>query len=416
LALFGLFLVTRGRRNLGIGGELLVPFASEGLDALFSGISVRSGRAALLASLAFSAVVFVRLAGVLDIEVGPLGTIDSADALFPIRAAAFLANAPAGTRVMTTYEAGAPLAFWLDGHVRTSLDARTLLYFDDPEYAAARASWEDGGALDKALRMDAFDAAVVDRNNPVCALFAARTDWGPAVVEARYTTFVRLGAHPASGTGHLAPCGEGRFTAEACDDGGDALLRELDGLAGDPFIDELRVEARIECSKGALDGDALAAILPPRSKSAGFLSERDGSLAWILAHAGRLDPAIALVRPYVAAGDVRAVSRVAWVLDERGDSRLAPMLRQVVKVHDDASPPWVFALLANACARQGDFDCAATYGVFAAAKGEGEASPALCAVAAHHSDPVIRSEAERWLEALRFGEGARDKVASPPCP
>ena len=262
LGLFGLLLVVRGRRNLGLGAELLVPFASDGLDALFAGTSPRIGRATTFASLAFSVVVFARLAGILDIEVGPLGTLESADALFPVRGAAFLRGMPAGTRVLTTYDAGAPLAYWLDGHVRTSLDARTVLYFDDAEYAAARASWEDAGALDRTLRMYALEAAVVDRANPVCAMLAARADWEPVVVEANQTTFVRKEVYRGAGAGHLAPCGDDRFTTDACDDGGAALQRELDALAGDPFIDDMRVEARIQCGHGALDADALVAMLP----------------------------------------------------------------------------------------------------------------------------------------------------------
>jgi len=416
LALFGLLLVVRGRRNLGLGAELLVPFAADGLDAFFAGTSPRMGRAATFASLAFSVVVFARLAGALDVEVGPLGTIESADALFPVRGAAFLRGMPAGTRVLTTYEVGAPLAYWLDGHARTSLDARTVLYFDDPEYAAARASWEDAGALDRTLHMYALETAVVDRANPVCALLAARADWEPVVVEANQTTFVRKAVYRGAGAGHLAPCGDDRFTTDACDDGGAALQRELEVLAGDPFVDDMRVEARIRCGHDTLDADVLVAMLPPRSRAAGFLAERDGALAWILAHAGRLDEAVGLVAPYVAEGDVGAASRIATVLAERGDPRLAPMLRQLIAVHDDASPPWVFALLANGCAREGKLDCAATYGIFAAAKGEGSAALALCAVSTKHADPVTRAEATRWFEVLRHDETLAGGTVPPTCP
>jgi hypothetical protein len=419
LALFGLFLVVRGRRNLGLGAELLVPFAVDGLDALFAGTSARVGRAAVFASLAFAVALFARLAVILDTEIGPLGTFASADALFPAHAAAFLARAPEGTRVLTTYDAGAPLAFWLDGHVRTSLDGRTLLYFSDPEFAVARASWEDAHALEETLRMDSFDAAVVERTNSICALLAARSDWEPAVVEATYTTFVRKGAYRGGGIGHLAPCGGDRFTTDACDDGGAAVVGELDALAGDPFLDAMRVEARVRCGLDARDADALVAMLPPRARAAGFLAERDGLFAWILAHAGRVDDAVDLVAPYVAKGDVGAASRVAWVLDARGDPRLRPMLERLLAIHDDAAPAWIPALLADACAREGKLDCAATYGMFAAAKGEGEVSPALCAVSSKHPDSVTRAEAARWLDALRRdakrGANGATSVA-PACP
>ena len=412
LALFGLLLVVRGRRNIGLGAELLVPFAVAGVDALLAGASPRVARAAVFASLAASIVVFVKLAAMLDVEVGPLGAIGPPEGLFPSRAAAFLAHAPTGTRVLTTYEAGAPLGFWLDGHVRTSLDGRTLLYFDDPEYAAARASWEDAGALDRMLHIYGIDAAVVDRTNPVCALLAAKADWEPILVEAAQTTFTRKEAYRGPSIGHLAPCGSNRFTTDACDDAS-ALVRELDAQAGNPFLDELRVEARIRCGGEALDADALVAMLPARARASGFLADRDGALAWILAHAGRLDQAIDLVSPYILEGDVRAAARVAWVLDQHGDPRLGPMLERLAAIHGDEAPPWLFALLANACARDGRLDCAATYGIFAGAKGEVEAAPALCAVSTKHADPVTRNEALLWLEALRR---AKQGATSLTCP
>jgi hypothetical protein len=245
---------------------------------------------------------------------------------------------------------------------------------------------------------------------------AARPDWEPVVVEAGYTTFARRGAYKGEGVGHLAPCGDDRFTTDACDDGGVALVRELDAQAGDPFLDAMRVEGRVRCGYDAVDADALVAMLPPRARAVGFLAERDGLLAWILAHAGRLDDAIDLVSPYVAEGDVRAASRIAWVLDEHGDRRLRPMLQQLVAVHDDAAPPWVFALLADACARESKLDCAATYGIFAAAKGEGEASLALCAVSTRHPDPVTRAEAARWLDALRRDAKPGAKGVALACP
>jgi hypothetical protein len=406
LALVGLLLIARGQRNFGMGGELLVPFAVLGIDVLLAGVPARFGLVWALASVLAAALLFVRVASTLDDSLGPLGAVGPAAGYFPARAAAVLARSPPGTRVMTSYDAGAPLAFWLDGHVRTSLDARTLLYFDDPEFAAARASWEDAGALDRAIRIYGFDAAVVERSQPVCDFFAARTDWEPIVVDAMQTTFARKGAGLGPPLLRLSPCGEERFTRDACEDGGGTLTRELDAAAGDPFVDYLRVEARIACWHDTLDADALVAWLPTRARSAGFRAERDGALAWILAHAGRVDEAVALVAPYVAQGSVRAASRVAWVLENRNDPRLRPMLERLIADQDETTiPRWVFALLANACAREDKLSCAATYGTFSAAKGEAQAAPALCAVAKRATDPVMRKEASLWLDALRKDPG-----------
>ena len=416
LALLGLLLALRARRGLGPGSELLLPLAFLGWGALLDGLPRRVALVTLGAATAAAVALFVRLAGELDVGEGPLGTLGLAEAAHPRRAADLLRTAPEGMHVLTSYEAGSPLGFWLDGRVRTYVDGRTPLLFDAPEFAAARAVWSDPDALERAISVYAFDAAVVERASPSCVALAEKKTWRAVVVEAAHTTFVREETKLGRPVAFLAPCGADYFVADACEDGGAALGRELDALPSDPFVSTLRVAARIECTRGSLNADALVAALPSRASSAGFLAERDGLLAWILVRAGHTDDALDLVWPYVRMGDQRAAARVASVLDASKDRHLRPLMERLLAQNDDRAAPWVFGLLASACAREGDLDCAATHGMHAAALGETAAFPALCAVARDHTDTVTRGEATQWLEALR--RAPRKGRAPPPlsCP
>ena len=73
-----------------------------------------------------------------DQELGPMLRIGVREAAFPSAAAQYLRRLPAGSPVFTAYWAGGPLGFWLDGYVRTFVDGRTPLRFDDTDYAVAR--------------------------------------------------------------------------------------------------------------------------------------------------------------------------------------------------------------------------------------------------------------------------------------
>lgn len=406
LAALGTSLVATAVRGVAPASILAAPFALEGALALASLGSARVRTALVPAALAAAGWLLYHDARPSLPFFPPSSATALAPGWYPRAATQWLRRAPPGTPVLTTYASGAPLGFWLDGRVRTFVDSRTPLYFDDAEYALARAAWFQAGALARTVERYGTPAAVVERDAVVCELLRADARWYPVAVDARSTTFVRRGAGlDAAPVTRLAPCGVDYLTADACADGGAVLAAEVDALAPNadaPFVRYLRAERAVRCRVPGVPVAALRATIPSAEESAVFAVQRDTLMAKVLVAEGRLDEAYALAVDMVRRGDALAYHAVLAPLAARRDrERIRGLLEPVERALGDDTPGDVRALLAQLCLSRRDAEGARFHGLRAAAMGSPSAVPTLCWLRMRHPDAAARADAAAWLAVMQ---------------
>jgi len=333
--------------------------------------------------------------------VGPLGRTGLAEGKFPVVSARFLETLPAGSKVLTDYWGGAPIGFWLDGQVRTYVDGRTPLYFDDTDYALAREIWAQEEAFALAETRYGFRAITVDRNSPTCLLAADR--WVPVVVEPAYTTFVRPGA--AAGLTAIAPCDTLYLTEDLCREQGRTLGREIERLkelAASPFLDYLEARRLYHCAD---DPEAAEVALPGERDSWSFRRPRQLLLARIELRRGDVEAALARVGSLVRSGDPGALAVVSPLITTRQISpeRSRSLLLGYAEARREETPPEVRALLAAVCTSLRDAECVRFHAMRAALRGSAAARPSLAWLRDHHPSERVRADARGWLTALAEG-------------
>jgi hypothetical protein len=398
LALLGVALMLVATRFLVFAALLAAPLAALGLGALGPLAGARAawpgwrwlGVAAGLAAPAL---------WVKDVEAqrGPVGRPGLAAGAFPEGAAAFLETLPSGSPVLTSFDAGAPLGFWLGGRVRTYVDSRTPLHFDDADFALARDVFRDPEALRRALLRFEARAVVLNRSRPVCGRLPA--GWAPVVMEAEYTTYAPGAAPPVA----LSPCGPEPFTEAACEGGGatlDAEIARLARPAGAPFARLLRAARILRCGGPLAE---VPALLPAAAESGISRPERDYLEAVYRMRTGAVPRALELLDEGLRAGDARALALVTpAILDGQVPAdRARALLTDAVTALDDAAPPDLRALLALACAQQEDAACVRVQALRAAVRGSRMALPALMWLTQHHGSAGARAEAEAWIRLLQ---------------
>ncbi len=407
LAALGAALVATAVRGVAPASVLAAPFALDGALALFTLASARVQTALIPVALVAAGALLVHDARPSLPFFPPSATTALAPGWYPRAAAAWLRRVPPATPVLTTYASGAPLGFWLDGRVRTFVDSRTPLYFDDAEYGLARAAWFQSGALARTVDRYATPVAVVERDAAVCALLRADARWYPVVVDARTTTFVRRGAglDAAAPVTRLAPCGADYLAPDACADGGVVVGAEIDAIARDadaPFVRYLRAERAVRCRVPGVSVAAVRAMLPSAEEAAVFAVQRDTLMAKVLVAEGRLDDAYELAVDMVRRGDALAYHTVLAPLAARRDQvRLRGLLEPVARILGDDTPGDVRALLAQLCVARRDVEGARFHALRAAAMGSASAVPTLCWLRARHPDAAARADAGAWLATMQ---------------
>ncbi len=406
LAALGAALVATAVRGVAQGSILAGPFALEGALALVALTPLRGRSLLTLAALIPAGLLTHHVAAPGAAWFPPLASTVLAPGWYPRAAAAWLRRAPRGTPVLTTFASGAPLGFWLDGRVRTFVDSRTPLYFDDAEYGLARAAWFQADALERTAERFGTAAAVVERDVATCDLLRAHSRWYPVAVDAHTTTFVRRGAGlDGAAVTRLAPCGLDYLTPDACADGGEALRREiaaLTGVADAAFVRYLQAERMWRCHVPGIPPASLQAMLASTEDSAVFGVQRDTLAAQLLVADGHLPEAYELVTGMMLRGDPLAYHVVlAPLLARRDHARLRVLLDGVVRALGDDAPGDVRGILAQLCTTRGDFECARLHGLRAAAMGSPSAVPALCWLRNHDPDRAVRADAEAWVATLR---------------
>jgi hypothetical protein len=372
---------------------LLLPWASSSAEALMAvgdgSVFRRTQRAYALAAL----VVVVMAAKQVDAQIGPLFRLGVRTGDHPEAAARYLAHAPAGTNVFNEYTTGAPLGFWLDGHVRTFVDSRTLLYFDDTDSAVARDMLAIPGAFERGFARYHFGAAVVSRDSAVCTWLSER--WIAVVVEPRLTTFVpATRGTPLQG---IATCGRGYLRPDACLDGGGALrasLARLRQLGTSPFLDLLDAAAQLQCRSGSPNPEAL----PSEAASRTFADQLHLYRSWALLQAGRHEAALDAISDAIESGAPIA----ARVLLEPGAGELPlgatrQLLERALTRMDDSAPAPLRTRLALICQAQQDAECVRFQALRALLFGDESARAPLLWAARHHPSARVRADLNSWL-------------------
>jgi len=336
---------------------------------------------------------------------GPLLHTGLLTSAFPMYAHAALTNLPAGTAVLTDYPSSATLGFLTRGKLRTFVDGRTPLYFDDTDFAVQREMMRDGQALRNGLRRYRARAAVVRRDSEACVQLSSI--WSVAMVEPLFTTFVE--SAPTASPSALRACGVRYLAADSCANPAlapsIAFVRER---GAEEFARFLDAERSVRCG----GGDATAALraidqLAPFSRPYRVSFRRTQAEA--LLQARRFDAAAALMTSAAQSDDPAIINLLQS--PSAGQLPLALVRRILVGYLDtsrDAADPAIRATLAEICVRAGDADCARFNAIRAAVRGR--RTGALEWLGQHHPAARVRRDAQRWLETLT------ERTAAPPAP
>jgi hypothetical protein len=396
LALLGLILGARSVRFFTEAAILLAPLAFRAgadLTPLFA-----AGKPALSRALGAAVGVAALLTALRSMD--GWGQIGLAPGLYPSAAAAYLRRLPPGSNVLTTYMVGAPLGFSLSGQVRTYVDARAILHFDDTDLALSRDVFTRPVALRQALRRYDARAVVLERNREVCDTLKA--EWIAVALDPLYTTFVPKGQ--GEGLSALNPCGPVYLPADACEGGGarlDADLARLAPLADPSFLGYLRAERIARCGG---DKTQIPALLPPPRAAGPYARQRAWLLIRYLISEGRAAEALreAEALPVEDEADTAELYQIIRLGMRAGaDLQQAQrLLERAIRRAGDQTPPELRVQLAALCASQGDEECVRFHGLRAAALGAA-ADPILTWLRQNHSAPEVRAEAAAWQEARR---------------
>jgi hypothetical protein len=394
LLLLGLALLSTANRFLAEAALLGAPWAARGVDALarhFAGLRSRLP-APLLAAGTLS--VLIATAWFAQTHRGPVLRLGLLRSAFPIDAPNVLRDLPDRAAVLTDYPSSAPIGFLSQGRLRSFVDGRTPLYFDDTDFAVEREMMRDGLALRLGIARYDARAAVVRRDSEACVQLAKL--WSVALVEPLYTTF-RARPRGDAPSAWLA-CGPRFLSPERClDPALEASLTFERAHAAPEVARFLEAERVARCGGDAASALASLRALAPLSRPYALSFERTRVELALRAHAFE-----AATQGMLAAinGDDRGMIHLLQS-ESAGEMPLGLVRRVLARyvdvLRDDADPA-IRAALAEICARSGDAECVRFQATRAAVRGRD--SSALAWLAEHHPDERVRRDAQRWLDVL----------------
>ena len=386
LMFLGAALAADAARFFSMAGLLAGPLAARGASALLAGRR-RADWVAILCSVAVAGWTIRET----DALKGPIGAGGLDNEGFPFASAARLAKEQPGLRVLSAYEAGAPLGFWLAGRISTWVDSRTPLHFDDTEFALSRDARFAPGALKRAALRYRAGGVVIQRNSDICREVAE--SWTVVAVDPVWTTFLAAGPPPLRG---LLPCGADYVATDACQDGVWPEVQEsLSAPESAAFLQYLTAEQSDLCA--AASGQMAGTDDPPAGPRAAWGAARDRLVARRMLARGDVDGAIMLLAPSITRGSVASLSIVApRLFTPTVHPRARGLLEALVFALDDKAPPDIRADLAWICTQQGDVACARFQGLRAAVGGSARAAEVLQWLAVNDPSPAFRAEAEAW--------------------
>jgi hypothetical protein len=405
LALLGAAMTNTARRFIIAWVLMLLPWAGSGIEAL-TRLRVKRPRAMTVIEVAYFVIailVAVWTFNEVDRVMGPLFRTGLKPGQHPLAASRYLARLPKGAAVFTDYDISAPLGFWSDGRIRTFVDGRTPLYFDETDYGVARDMMMNPDALRAGIERYRIRAVVVSRDVGACNALAAQ--WAPVVIEPRYTTFVPRDADaPLIG---INTCGPFYLNSHSCDNVSSDLLRSikrLGALHASAFVDFLRAAELVQCGRGRYD-QALK-LLRGEGEARTFLPQYRFYRIWALLGAGHTGEATALLSTALAQKDAFPVRLLTVPVSSAVSvSEARRLLEQGIEMMDDSAPPSLRAWLALICVQQGDAECARFQGLRAALGGAREALAALQWAMQHHPSAQVRRDLQHWLATFNAGNG-----------
>lgn len=411
LGSFGMILSVTAVRFLAVGGLLWGPLCAMACCEFFNSRNRRFYATVVIFILL--PVCSIAVANHVDRKRGPLFHIDNSLEKHPHAAVAyFKMHSPSKPiNVLTDYNAGTVLGFELNGKVRTFVDSRTPLYFDDTDYAVARDIWSRPEGLRNGIEHFNFEAAVVSRYGTTCRMLNA-LGWAPVVVESQYTTFVKSPDEGQYTIESLNPCGDMFFKATTCaEDGGQmqADVQYLERFKNTPFLNFLKAFQSFECKK---DVESAERILPEKFQSRAFTSEYARLRARMLFVKGRIDEALEVLEPRLEAGDMQS-----WDLLERGIAkgvispfRAEPLYAKAEREMKDRMPVRLRVMHASLCTELQIPECVRFEAIRSAAMGEHRVIPSLIWLSQHHPIPRVRKNALDWalqLEKQQFATNVK---------
>lgn len=359
-------------------------------------------RLAPVLAIALVAVSFQAVRSASESVRGPVGRAGLTEGAHPIAAWAYLQKLPAGTNVLADYLGGAALAYFADGQLRTYVDGRTPLHFDDTEAAVYRDMGIHADALRRGIARYDVRAVVFDRNWPGCAHLAQL--FSPAVIEARYTTFVPAGR--AEPLGAIQPCGRRYLRARVCDDVGalDSAIARLTALGSSAFVRQLRAERILRCGGDVAEA---AAVLPDEGDAFAFRPAHRRARIRLLLAEGDLATAADLLEEAVAEGDNSALEiLLSPSSPELSPERTHAILEIAGRYNDDDASPVIRIAIARSCQVLGEVECVRFHALRAGLQGEPNARPLLRWASEQHPDERIRRDLRGWLRVI-YGSRSR---------
>jgi hypothetical protein len=400
LMLLGVALLSTANRFLAEAALLATPWAARSGGALAAHLEAGVARTRLMlvhGAVAISCVWWLFATAALANELrGPLGRVGIASNAFPLYAGHALQGLPAGSAVLTDYASSAPLGFLTDGRLRTFVDGRTPLYFDDTDFAVEREIMRDAHALDNGIDRYAARAALVRRDSQACAELATR--WSVAMVEPLYTTFVQT--RTVQTLAALRPCGVRYVPPEACEDAGlNGELAFVRAQGAGAFADFLAAERDVRCGAPTKLPAALRTLAALAPDARAYLAAFRRTQAEALLRSGQFDAATSVLLRALNDDDRGSIqllqSPSAGALPLRFAKQI---LARYVELARDDSDLAARVALAEICVRDGDVECARFNATRAAVRGR--ASGALEWLARHHPAERVRRDAQRWRDLL----------------
>jgi hypothetical protein len=406
LLLLGIALLATANRFIAEAALLATPWAARSIGAL--SLHLQSGAAG--ARTRISRVVPLLAAGWLlaatglfvQVNKGPLLRLGVLASAFALHAPSVLGTLPAGSAVLTDYAASAPLGFLTHGRLRSFVDGRTPLYFDDTDFAVQREMMRDGAALRLGIARYGAHAAVVHRESEACVQLAQ--SWSVALVEPLFTTFVERPNRlmPTA----LRGCGVRYVGPDACQDSELDSSLAFERAHGDgAFARFLGAERVARCGGDAPQALAALSEIAPFARPYATAFER--TRIELSMRARHFDAASEGMIAAIRGGDRAMVSLLQSPSAGELPLELARrVLEAYLDVARDDADPATRAALAEICSRVADPACVRFNATRAAVRGRD--SNALHWLAAHHPEARVRRDAARWLDVL-----AAQRSASP---
>jgi hypothetical protein len=398
LLLLGIALLSTANRFIAEAALLATPWAARSVGALALHLQAGTTGARLrtlqVVPLLAAGWLFVATGMFVAENKGPLLRLGVLEGAFSLHAQSVLGALPAGSSVITDYASSAPLGFFSRGRLRSFVDGRTPLYFDDSDFAVQREMMRDGAALRLGIARYGAHAAVVHRESEACAQLAQ--SWSVALIEPLFTTFVETPNRRMPTA--LRGCGVRYIGPDACRDPelDESLAFEQAHVDGG-FAKFLAAERVARCGGDA--AHALVALSQVAAFARPYATEFARTHVELSMLARHFDVAGERMTAAIRGGDPAMVSLLQSPSAGELPLELARRaLEAYLDVTRDDADPAARAALAEICTRVDDVACVRFNATRAALRGRD--SNALHWLAIHHPQARVRRDAARWLEVL----------------